>query len=212
MSNVSTELTPADSVQTSSVTQKDDTSEHLKAQVTMALSALDTLYKENISAYAQELHNYTREIENAHTQLIVLHKEKEPHTNALRSIEKEVDYTLRLLERLTEEWCQKSVVISELENELTHLKHTSKEREKILKNRNETLVKLHIEIEDTELLLLEHELQKQNILLLLEPIERKITTLEQSIKELESQKHYIETYRLHQLSPAIQNSNHTLIS
>jgi chromosome segregation ATPase len=212
MENVPTQHTQIDSVQTSSATHKGNTSQHVKAQVTMALGALDTLYKENIKAYAQELHSYTQKIENAHTQLVLLHKEKEPHTNTLLSLEKEVDFALRLLKRLTEEWCQKSVVISELENELTHLEHTSKERKKILKNRNETLMKLHIEIENTELILLEHELQKQNILLLLEPIERKITTLEQFIKELESEKHYIETYRLHQLSPTIQNSKQTLIS
>ncbi len=212
MADTFTQLTPVVPQETSSKRDKNDTSEQAKVQVAIALSALDTLYKENISAYAKELHNHTRKIENLHAQLLLLHKEKEPHANALLSTEKEVDYALRLLERLTEEWCQKSIVISELESELTHLEHTSKEREKILKNRNEILKKLQIEIEDIELSLLEHELQKQNMLLLLEPIERKITTLEQSIKKLESEKHYIESYHLHQLSPTIKNSKTTLTS
>ncbi|WP_295421515.1 hypothetical protein [Sulfurovum sp.] len=210
MADSFTQSTPVVSPQTSSETHKRKASEHVKAQVTMALSTLDTLYKENINAYAQELHACTRKIENARHQLELLYKEKEPHANALRLTEKEVDYALRLLERLTEEWCQKSAVISELESELTHLQHTSKERENILKNRNEALEKLHVEIEDIELSLLEHELQKQNILLLLEPIERKISTLEQSIRELESEKRYIEASHLHHLAPAIQNSKPAL--
>jgi len=194
----------------SSSIHSNDASEYVKAQVTLALSTLETLYKENIHSYAQELHTYTRKIEDAYNQLDLLYRKKEPHANDLLSVEKDVDYELRLLEKLTEEWCQQSVVINELESELTHLEHTSKERNKILKNRNESLGKLHVEIEDIELSLLEHELQKQNILLIIEPIEREIITLEQSIKALESEKRYMEASHLHQLSPAIQSSKPAL--
>jgi hypothetical protein len=45
----------------------------------------------------------------------------------------------------------------------------------------------------------------------MEPMEREIKTLEQSIKDLESEKRYIESAYLHQLSPTSASSNHTLI-
>jgi chromosome segregation ATPase len=211
MAHSSTRHTPTIVSQASSTANNSDTPEHIKAQVTLALSTLDRLYKKNISSYAQELHECTRKIEDAHNRLEYLNKEKEPHTNALLSTEKEVDYALRLLEKLTEEWNQKSVVISEIESELTQLDHSSQERKKILKNRNEILGKLYLEIEDLELSLLEHELQKQNILLIIEPIEREIITLEQSIRELESEKRYIESSHLHHLSPSVHNSQQILI-
>jgi hypothetical protein len=51
-----------------------------------------------------------------------------------------------------------------------------------------------------ELTLLNYELEKQNLVLKIEPIERKIYTLEQNIRELESKKRYIETSYLHRVS------------
>ena len=209
MENVSTELIPATN---KTEVEPNTISKHSQNQVVMAMSMLDTMYKKNISDYAEKLHNCIREIENKKNELALLLKEKSPHTTTLLSIEKEVEYTMRLLERLTEDWCQKSVVIAEIDNELTHLKHTDKERKNILRERNEILEKLQIEIEDIELLLLKHELEKQNILLFLEPIERKIITLEQNIQALESEKHYIESSQLHTLSPAMQNSTLALLN
>ena len=208
MANSSTPNTPAVVQKTSP--KKNNTSDQVKAEVTMALSTLDRLYKENISAYANELHTCTHKIEKLQTRLEVLLKEKEPHTATLQTHQKDIDYTLRLLERLSEEWTQKSLVITELESELSQLDHSSKERKQILKARNETLENLALEIEDVELLLLEHELQKQNMLIFMDPMEREIKTLEQSIKDLESKKRYIESTYLHQISPSSQSSNHAL--
>ena len=209
MENSSTSHTPTIVSNTSDKRSK--TLNHMQAEVTIALSALDRLYQENISSYANELHTYTHKIEKLQSRLAVLLKEKEPHTNTLQIHQKDVDYTLRLLERLTEEWTQKSLVITALESELSQLDHSTKERKQILKVRNKTLENLALEIENVELSLLEYELQKQNILLHMEPIEREIKTLEQSIKNLESEKRYIESAYLHQLSPSLQSSNHTPI-
>lgn len=188
-----------------------DKVEHSKADITIALSTLDRLYQQNISSYAKTLHEYMHKIENAYTQLELLQKEKEPHNNALLAMEKEIDYEVRLLERLTEEWNQKSIVMHELEEELVQLNHSSDTRNTILKNRKALLEKVHLEIEDIELSLLEHELEKQNILLIAEPIEQKINTLKKSIKALESEKRYIEASQLHDLSPSMQSSKQKLI-
>jgi chromosome segregation ATPase len=173
--------------------------QHVSAQVTMALSALDSRYKENIAAYAQELHNYSHKIDTAHVNLDLAHKQKEPHDNALLAIEKEIDYELRLLHRLTEQWGQKTILISELKSELGHLPSTE-QNNTLLPNKFKELKRLQQEIEDLELTLLKHELEKQNILLKIEPIEREIRTLQQQIGELESQKRYIESSYLHRIS------------
>jgi len=210
MENVSTELV-ATTTKNPSEIEHNTISQNSQGQIITALSMLDTMYKDNISAYAEKLHTCTREIENKKNQLMLLFKEKEPHSNTLISIEKEVDYTLRLLEKLTEDWCQKFIVITELDSELKHLNHASDERTNILRERNKTLKNLNTEIEDTELSLLEHELEKQNILLFLEPIERQITTLEQNIQALESEKRYIEASQLHTLSPTIKNGTPALL-
>ena len=200
MAHPSTSNTPAVVPTTTSDTQPN--AEQMKVQVAVALSTLDNLYKENINSYAQELHACTRKIENAQAQLEQLLNEKKPHTLACATVQKEIDYELRLLERLSQEWNQQSMVVYALESELSQLNHSAEERKQILKSRSETLEKLQSEIDDIELTLLEHELQKQNVLLIVEPIERHIVTLQQSIKELESEKRYIESSHLHQLSPS----------
>jgi len=206
MANIPSKYTPAIGREILPVSEPNKSLADMKAEVVMALSHLDALYRQNIHAYAEKLHDYTRKIENAQNHLAQYYKEKEPYDNRLSMTQKEIDHLLLLLERLTQEWNQKSAVICELENELSQLNHSSKERKDILKGRNETIIKLESEIEDIELLVLEQELQKQNVLLEIEPLEREINALERSIKELESEKRYIEALHLHQISPSVQSS------
>ncbi len=192
-------------------TSKNDTSSQVKAEVTMALSRLDNLYKENIRSYANELHSCTHALEKLHNQLNVLLKEKAPHIATLEIHEKDIDYTLRLLERLTQEWVQKSLIITELETEFKQLSQADDKHEHIISSRKNALKTVAFEIENVEISLLEHELQKQNILLLIEPIEREIKILKQSIKDLESKKRYIESTYLHQISPSGQDAQQLLL-
>ena len=191
---------PVQHLADTAVSGKQETSEKIAAQVTMALSALDNRYKENIAGYAQELHSCTHMIDMARIDLDMIEKQKEPHSRELLSREKEIEYTLRLLERLTEQCVQKTVVIAELESELENLGHLGGESEAVLHSRYTELRRLEQEIGDLELTLLNHELEKQNILLKIEPVERKIDALEKKIRELESQKRYIESAYLHRLT------------
>ena len=181
----------------------------MKAEVMMALNTLDGIYKENIKSYADSLHDCTRQIEDAQHQLEQLYKEIEPHTSTLTGIEKELDYELRTLERFTTEWSETTLVIQALTKELSQLNHSEVEREAVVKSRNDTLIKLQNSIDDTELKLLEHALEKQNIVLIIEPTEREITALELRIKKLESKKRYIEASHLHHLSPQGQTNKPT---
>ena len=192
-------------------TSKQDASSHVKAEVTMALSTLDHMYKENIRSYAHELHSTTHELEKLQNKIHVLLEERAPHSATLETQEKDIDYTLRLLERLTQEWIQKSLIITELETEFKQLDQADEKHEHIISSRKSALKTVAFEIENTEITLLEHELQKQNILLLIEPIEREIKILEQSIKDLESQKRYVESTYLHQISPSRQDAQQLLL-
>ena len=208
MAQRSSEYMPVQATNKDIVSEKSpDISAQITAQVAMALGTLDSRYKENIAAYAEELHECTHQIETARIELDQVKKEKEPYSNDLHSVEKEIDHEIRLLEHLTEQWTQKAVVVSELEAELKHLSYSPHEGDAMLNNRYRDLKKLHEEIEDLEVVTLKHELEKQNLLLKIEPIDRKINRLLKTIQELESRKRYIESSYLHritQVAPAQQ--------
>jgi len=167
-----------------------------KAHVAMALSALDSRYKENLASYAEELHACTHRIETAQIELDHLKEKQKPYLDAIREIEKEIDYEIRMLERLSEQYVQKSMVNIELEKELSSLEQT----ESSLAYRKEELHKLDHEIAELELSLLRHELQRQNNKLLLEPIEQDIRAKEKQLRQLQAEKHYIESSHLHRIT------------
>jgi len=184
-------------------TQKhDERSGQAAAQVAMALSVLDRRYKENIADYAQELHSCTHKIDSARIELEMLRKQKEPHDEALVLVEKEIEYALRLLQRLSDQYIQKTTVAAELEEELENLGH-SEESKSVLQSRRNELERLQMEIEELELTLLQHELEKQNLLLKIEPIIRKISSQERLIRELEAKKRYIESAHLHRITQVV---------
>jgi len=203
----STEYMPiTQSADKSHLAQRDEHANHIKAQVTVALSALDSRYKENIAAYAQELHDCTHQIDTARINLELLMKQKAPHSAILSEIEKEIDHEMRMLTYFTEQWIQKTVILSELEQEVKQLEQSEK-NDALFHSKRVELQHLHTEIEDLELSVLKHELEKQNCLLKLEPIEHKIYALQKTMQELESKKRYIESSYLHritQVAPAAQ--------
>ena len=167
------------------------------AQVAMALGALDSKYKENIADYAKELHTYTHKIENATIELKHLYAQKAPYSNLLDTLEKEVEYGLRMLEHFTEQWLRKTAVVNGLEKEIGHIDTGNNG---VLKNRKEDLWQLKEEIEELELSVLKNELERQNTALKIEPIDQKIRALEKKIEEYEAQKRYMESTHLHQLT------------
>ena len=192
-----------------SSSENSDVSAQITAQVTMALSTLDSRYKENVANYAQELHACTHQIETARISLELLRKEKDPHQNALFAVEKEIDHEVRMLEHFTEQWIRKTLVISELEMELKQ-REEFQEKDRIFKHRHIELHNLQHEIADLELMLLKHELEKENLLLKMEPIEQKMRTLQKSMQELESKKRYIESSYLHRITQVIPPEQQTL--
>lgn len=183
----------------SGIIQTNGDENQIKAQVTMALSALDSRYKENIAAYAQELHDYTHQIDTTRINLDLLIKQKVPHRKMLEAVEKEIDHEIRMLTYFTEQWVQKCMIVAALENEVKQWDH-SRMNDRLFFSKKEELTQLNIEIEALELSLLKHELEKQNLLLKIEPLEHKIYALEKTMQELESRKRYIESSYLHRIT------------
>jgi chromosome segregation ATPase len=181
-----------------------------KAHVAMALSALDSRYKENLAAYAEELHACIHHIETARIELEHLKEKRRPYREALLASEKEIDHEMRMLERLSEQYVQKSTVIIELKKELAFAKDT--EIQSSLPYRENELASLNTEIENLELMLLNHELERQNHLLLLEPIEQQIRAKEKHLRQLEAQKHYIESSHLHRITQVSTDQQPKLLS
>ena len=173
---------------------------YTKSDIALALMALDNTYKENIQNYANEIHSCTYHIEKLQNRLERLKKEYTPHLTTLEEYTQEVNHTLHLLEHLTQEWLQQSAVLTALKHELKDSKelHIS-----TIKHREVQLRQLDNEIADIEIKLLEQELQKQNLLLSIEPKQKEICSIEQSLKDLESKKRFIESTYLHHLTPTI---------
>jgi chromosome segregation ATPase len=169
-----------------------------KAHVAMALSALDSRYKENLATYADALHACIHHIETARIELEHLKEKRRPYREALLASEKEIDQEMRMLERLSEQYVQKDIVITELKKELASVEETPSQTS--LPYRENELASLKKEIENLELLLLELELDRQNHLLLLEPIEQEIRAKEKHLRQLEAEKHYIESSHLHRIT------------
>lgn len=191
---------------TSSSIQKhtQNTTDHAQANIIMALNALDSIYKSNITSYADSIHDCSRQIDDAKNRLEILHKDIQPETEKLQELQKDIDYELRTLERFTQEWNEFYTVITALKEELSELNHSEEECNTVLKGRKNALLKLQQDIDNTELKLLEYALEKQNIVLLIKPTESEITALELRIKNLENHKRYIESSHLHKISPSGQ--------
>jgi chromosome segregation ATPase len=181
-----------------------------KAHVAMALSALDSRYKENLAAYADELHTCIHHIETVRIEIDHLKEKRRPYREALLASEKEIDHEMRMLERLSEQYIQKDIVITELKKELASAEKTHPKTS--LPYRENELASLNKEIENLELLLLELELDRQNHLLNLEPIEQQIRAKEKHLRQLEAEKHYIESSHLHRITQISTDQQPKLLS
>jgi len=185
--------TPTSQAETTQTTSQEVQHYQRQAEITMALSSLDTHYKEKIADYADTLHQATHQLELLLAQQTHLQEEIHPHTKRSQEIEKEIEYNLRLLERLSTEYKEQAMIIEALQAEQTD--------SPTLQNRHERLHALDREIVTLELVVLNEELNHQNLLHILEPLQKEARILKEKIKALEAQKHYIESAYLHKLSP-----------
>jgi len=166
------------------------------ARLAMVLGVLDGRYRENVANYAEAIHACNHEMEQLRIELERLESEREPLAKRVRAMTKETDNRLYLLEHLNETYIHKRRVLAALDEELQTIKE---EHTPSLEHRYSEIETIGREISDLEIALLESELQKQNLLLAIEPIEQEIRSVKERLEKLTSQKRYIESSRLHDI-------------
>jgi len=158
--------------------EKDSTniiSSNVYSQMGKALREIQNHYVQSTQAYVEELGNYTLEIKKLTTQIEALKIEEQKNITLLRPIEDEIYYCLRELDKLNEMFAQ-------------HILHKKE------------LLHLLDEIEEYETTVLEQELQRLNILSLLEPIQHQIVQLKIQRKECVDKKEQYETTKISQIA------------
>jgi len=165
----------------------------------MALRSIEKHYKESIASYAEEMQHHTLEIEKIKNEISLLEKSNENGENTLKNIEHDINYELRLLERLNTQFFKKSEVISELNIHLPDLK-SQETFDQLLNSKYIIITALLDEIESLEISLLKHELEKQNLLQQLEPTRQQIRLLQHKLNTLEVEKKYFESTKIHQIT------------
>lgn len=189
---------------TESVAREMEITQH----VTMALGKMESAYKERVAAFADELHQLGAQIDKLTKEIELLEKAKEQDEQIVTLLDREIDSELKFLERQTDQLLRKAEVTAELQSELNAL--PSNESEHLLRSRHLILKELNKEIEETEIILLQKELEKQNRELELEPKRQQIRTLQLQINELQAQKRYIESSGMHKLTqPALPTRSQT---
>lgn len=164
-------------------------------QVTMALSNIDRHYQKEINAYAEELQQQILETEKIKNSISTLQKSIEEEETVYENLKYDIHYEMRLLERLNERFIQDAKLLGALQSFTVPDEHASHFSEK-----KATLQYQLDEILETERSLLQKELERQNRLQKLEPVRKEIETLRYKLKEIELEKHFLETTKIHQIS------------
>jgi chromosome segregation ATPase len=155
-------------------------------QMGNALRELEAHYVNNAQVYAEELGRYTLEIKKLTSQIEALIPQEQKNITLLRPIEDEIYYQQRQLEKLNEVFAQHILHLEALDNH--HEKHKKE------------LFHLLDEIEEHETTVLEKELQRLNLLSILEPIQRQISQLRTQRKECMLKKEQYETTKISQIA------------
>jgi len=184
--------------------------QHLEKEVTyhvaMALGEVEKGYKERIAAFAEELHALNGKIATVKDEISLIEKENEEKERALQQLRNEVDAEIKFLERMTDQLLKKAELLAALRRELADVDETK--RRGVIEAKQTVLIELKKEIEESEIALLQKELEAQNLRLELEPSRQHIRTLKLKISELEAQKRFLESAGTHRLTrPALASAS-----
>ena len=183
-------------------------------QMTMALSNLNGHYKNEIHSYAKELQEYILTIEKLKNDIKLHENILKPQEKKHNTFKHDVNYELRILERLNNTFIQDSKLLSELKSFLADSKHNER-----LVEKKTALQNLLLDINEIESNLLKKELEKQNVLLEMKPTLKKIEMLKYNLNKVELEKHFMESTKIHQITQQDQlkflkkesNSEHKII-
>jgi len=165
----------------------------------LTLHELENYYKNNALTYAKKIQDFTLEIEQLKSQIAQGLQEKEEEEMQLVFVKNELHHYEKLLQRLNESF---SVEVKSMEELHADYKEAvEKEAYKALYlKKKENLKNILDDIEEQENTLLNKELERLNILALLEPKRNKIRSLEELLQTEELNKQHYESTLLHQLT------------
>lgn len=162
------------------------------------INEIDDYYKQGAIAYAEGVSRYNVEIEKLLNCIEKAVNDKQKEEKILLGLEQELAIDNRVLEQLQDEFIQKIHSIEELNTEYKEFVDESGYTKLLAKKRRE-LYKTEDKIEELEITYLSHELERINMLAILEPKRHYIDTLKENIKELELEKEHFASTKLHQL-------------
>jgi chromosome segregation ATPase len=179
----------------------------LNMHVALALGEVERGYKERVAAFAEELHALNGRLATLRDEVALIEKENEEKQRALQTARNETDAELKYLERLNAQFLKKAEHTAELARELADV--DEEKRTAAIETKHMLLRELLKEIEESEIALLQKELEAQNLQLELEPSQQRIRALKLEISELEAQKHFLESAGTHRLTGAMLPSAET---
>ena len=162
------------------------------------INEIDDYYKQGAIAYAEGVSRYNVEIEKLQNCIEKAVNDKQEEEKILLGLEQELAIDNRVLEQLQDEFMQKLHSIEELNTEYKELVDEAGYTKLLVKKRRE-LYKTEDKIEELEITYLSHELERINMLAILEPKRHTIDTLKEDIKELELEREHFASTKLHQL-------------
>ena len=175
----------------------------LKLELIDKIHELDGRYKEGIQAYTQQIQNYNIEIKTLKKKLeseerLLLNKER-----TIFVIESSIKSEESSLEKLHFKFEKRVDSLYALQNEYKSILDT-KQYEESRVRKEQDIEEVLLDLEELELSLLNKELERLNLLALLEPKRKELKELKSELERLELKKEYFE-------STALYNQN-TLIA
>ena len=160
-----------------------------------ALVELTQYYQEGAQRYAQEIQNYNLEIQKAKDLIAEAVEATKEDEEVFAKCAREVSYYARGVGDSNEVFHQNIASIEELQQEYKESMEAS-EYMKILKKKKSALGKLLDKIAEREEELLNHELERLNVLEKLIPKRKHIEDLKVQLKTLEREKTHFESSQL----------------
>ena len=187
------------------VTPLDENQPHGKEQlyqsVSLVIREVENRYREGLLAYMDAVARFEEEIGMLEGKISRLKALSAPDEAKLSLYAEEVRVEERMLERLNAELLQKIATYEAFLNEYADMVDEAA-TEKVKRTKSREIVILHDEIEESELKLLQTELERLNLIEKLEPIRQEIRHLEGLRSELERKKKHFELTRLQQAHTA----------
>ncbi len=170
-----------------------------------AVREIEHHYREGIIAYADGLSRYGLEISKLKANISTEKKLIEKDEAALIVLERTVGYDEKLLQKINDNFSQKIHSMQELDREYKDMLN-NQEYKKLDTRKKHELQELLDETEELEMILLQRELERLNLLIKLEPKRGLIAELESELIELRLDKTHFESTKLHQIPRMLNNS------